>query len=181
MYFRFILQRGSTRWKGDSNPRSPLREDAFGTATLPGWDRLEPHLLPRGTEGSNPLSSTSESLSAVIFAIPGTARAGRASCSKFAKLLEQEAGVVDPVPALLGGLDRTADFNDPDIVVQHVDTAECCDASINYGSDVSSERYVSGNRLADAAFTLDDPFGLVPAVHIAYIGMWPGAAWSRTA
>ncbi len=98
MYFRFILQRGSTRWKGDSNPRSPLREDAFGTATLPGWDRLEPHLLPRGTEGSNPLSSTSESLSAVIFAIPGTARAGRASCSKFAKLLEQEAGVVDPVP-----------------------------------------------------------------------------------
>ncbi len=32
--------------------------------------------------------------------------------------------VVDPVPALLGGLDRAADFNDPDVVVQHVDPAE---------------------------------------------------------
>jgi len=31
-----------------------------------------------------------------------------------------QVDVVDPVPALLGGLDRTADFDDPDIVVQHV-------------------------------------------------------------
>jgi hypothetical protein len=38
------------------------RGDAFGTATSPGWDRLEPHLLPRGTEGSNRLSSAGESV-----------------------------------------------------------------------------------------------------------------------
>jgi hypothetical protein len=27
---------------------------------------------------------------------------------------------VDPDPALFGGLDRTTDFDDPDVVVQHV-------------------------------------------------------------
>jgi len=35
--------------------------------------------------------------------------------------------VADPVPALLASLDRTADFDGPDIVVQHVDPAKCRD------------------------------------------------------
>jgi hypothetical protein len=30
-----------------------------------------------------------------------------------------QVDVVDPVPALLGDLDRTTDFDDPDVVVQH--------------------------------------------------------------
>jgi hypothetical protein len=30
-----------------------------------------------------------------------------------------QVDAVDPVPALLGGLDRTTDFDDPNIVVQH--------------------------------------------------------------
>ncbi len=50
------------RRKEDSNRRSPLREGCFGTATPPGWDRLEPHLRQRGTKGSNPLSSCGESV-----------------------------------------------------------------------------------------------------------------------
>jgi hypothetical protein len=39
----------------------------FGTAPCPGWDRFEPHLLPRGTEGSNPARSTKESVSPGAF------------------------------------------------------------------------------------------------------------------
>ncbi len=39
------------------------REDAFGTATLPDWDRLEPHLRrPEKDRGSNPFSSASEAV-----------------------------------------------------------------------------------------------------------------------
>ena len=41
--------------------------------------------------------------------------------------LQVRIDVADPVPALLASLDRTADFDGPDIVVQHVDPAKCRD------------------------------------------------------
>jgi hypothetical protein len=65
--------------------------------------------------------------------------------------LSLQVDVIDPVPALLGGLDRTADFDDPDIVVQHVDPTERRDAGVDHGSDVVGTRHVPGDRLADAA------------------------------
>jgi hypothetical protein len=44
--------------------------------------------------------------------------------------------VVHPIPALLGGLDGTADLDDPHIVVQHVDPPECRDTGADHGRDV---------------------------------------------
>jgi hypothetical protein len=49
---------------------------------------------------------------------------------------------------------------------QYVDPAERRNASINYGSDGGGERNVSGSRLADAAFTLDDPFGFEGRIEV---------------
>ena len=71
-----------------------------------------------------------------------------------------QVDVIDPVPALLGGLDRAADFDDPNVVVQDVDPAECRDAGIDHGSDVGGERDVSRDHLAGATLPLDDPLGL---------------------
>ncbi len=58
MNFRFILQRGSTRWwrKADSNPRSLSKGSAGKVEHL---DEVDP--FSGGTEGSNPSSSTDES------------------------------------------------------------------------------------------------------------------------
>ena len=48
--------------------------------------------------------------------------------------------VVDPVPTLLAGLDRAADLDDADIVVKHVDPAECQYASIDHRRNVIRTR-----------------------------------------
>jgi hypothetical protein len=68
-----------------------------------------------------------------------------------------QVNVVNTVPALFGGLDRAADFDNPDIVVQHVDAAECLETGVNDGSDIFGTRHVPRDRLADAALRFDDP------------------------
>jgi hypothetical protein len=65
--------------------------------------------------------------------------------------------VVDPVPTLLAGLDRAADFNDADIIVKHVNSTKCQDARIDYRSNVIRAGHISSDCLADATFRLDDP------------------------
>src|SRR5260370_28941426 len=74
--------------------------------------------------------------------------------------------VVDPVPTLLAGLYRTADFNDADIVVQYVDPPKRRDASVDYRSDIIGTGHVPGDDLADAALTLDDPFVLDGGIEV---------------
>jgi hypothetical protein len=65
-----------------------------------------------------------------------------------------------PSPALLGGLDRAADFDDPDIVVQHVDPAERRDAGTDYASAVVGTRHIPSDCLADAALRFNHSLGL---------------------
>src|SRR6516164_6857798 len=84
-----------------------------------------------------------------------------------------QVDIVDPVPTILGGLDRTAYFDDPDIVVQHVDPAECRHAGVDHGGDVFGKRYVSCGRLADAALPLDDPLGLDGRIEVDVSGQYP--------
>jgi hypothetical protein len=74
--------------------------------------------------------------------------------------------VVDPVPTLLAGLDRAADFDDANIVVKYVDPAKCGNAVIDYDSDVIGTRYVPRDPLADATFRLDNSLGLKRCIEI---------------
>src|SRR5207248_10322951 len=74
--------------------------------------------------------------------------------------------LVDPIPTLLAGLDRTADFNDADIVVQYVDPAKFGNAGVDYRNDIIGTGHVSGDRHADAALALDDPFGLDRGIEV---------------
>ena len=71
-----------------------------------------------------------------------------------------QVDVVDPVPALFGGLDGTADLDDTDIIVQHIDAAEGGDTTADHGRDIVGTRHVGGDGLTDAAFPTDDPLGL---------------------
>src|SRR6516164_3903607 len=68
---------------------------------------------------------------------------------------------------------RTADVDDPDIGVQHIDPAECGDAGVDHGGDVFGNRYVSGDRLANAARPLDDPLGLDGRIEVDVGGQYP--------
>src|SRR6516162_256691 len=84
-----------------------------------------------------------------------------------------QVDIVDPVPTILGGLDRTAYFDDPDIVVQHVDPAECRHAGVDHGGNVMGKRHVSGDRFANAALALYDPLGLDGGVEVDVGGQYP--------
>src|SRR5215471_8675227 len=74
--------------------------------------------------------------------------------------------VLDAVPTPLAGLDRAADFDDADIVVMDVDPAECQDASIDYRGNIVRAVHISSDRLADAAFHLDDPLGFERLIEV---------------
>jgi hypothetical protein len=71
-----------------------------------------------------------------------------------------QVDVVDPVPALFGGLDGTADLDETDIIVQHIDPAECRYTGTDHGGDVGGTRHVGGESLTHAAFAVDDALGL---------------------
>ena len=77
-----------------------------------------------------------------------------------------QVDVVDPIPTLLASLYWTADFDDADIVVQYVDPAKCRDTGAHYRSDMIGTGHVSGDRQADAALALDDPFGLDGGIEV---------------
>jgi hypothetical protein len=99
---------------------------------------------------------TSAACTIGVFIIPGRI--------EFAHALQDY--VVDPVPTLLAGLDRAADFDDADIVVQHIGPTKRRDTSLDYRSNVIRTARISSDRFADATFRLDDPLGLERGIEI---------------
>ena len=67
-----------------------------------------------------------------------------------------EVDRVDPVPALFRGFDTATDFQDADIVVQHVDAAIGFDAAIHCSFYLVGVGYIGFHCRTVTAFRVDD-------------------------